>query len=152
LFSYFFIFPSGAPRSIHGIRAKKKKSNPLDAPDDPSPSYISHESRGRRARSSGDGSRCGHPGCLPAAPSCLEVPRPGPQIGRLRSSFGPGIPAPMPSRNAPLRAALEPGRPAALSEFQVLRFSVRPLKSLRCGFVRVTPQTSTFLNMLTITR
>jgi hypothetical protein len=119
LFSYFFIFPSGAPRSIPGVRAKKKISNPLDAPDDPSPSYISHESRGRRVRSPGDGSRRGHPGCPPGGPELSRSATPGPQIGRLRSDFGPGVPAPCrPKRrhSGPLSS------PAARRHFQNFRF------------------------------
>jgi hypothetical protein len=50
---------------------------------------------------------------------------PWPQIDRLRSVFGPGMPTPMPPQIAPLWGTLEPGRPATLSGFRAARFSGR---------------------------
>jgi hypothetical protein len=123
----FFAPPSRCPR-----RAKREKYLGFHSsvPTHPTPGYISHESRGRRARSPGDGSRRGHPGCFPGGPELSRSATSGPQVGPLSGNFGVGMATPMQPRTTPLRAALEPGRPATLSEFQIHGFSVRPQSHL----------------------
>jgi hypothetical protein len=56
-------------------------------------------------------------------------PPPGLQIGRLRERFRPRHPDPhVAPKNVPLRATLEPGHPATLSEFQIGRILAYPLQ------------------------
>ena len=123
VFVFFLFFPPVHLGAFSGYARKKKKSNPLDAPDDPSQSYISHESRGRRARSPGDGSRCGHPGCFPGDPELSRSATARPPDRPPPEQFRPRRPSPIPSRTAPLRAALEHGilRQLPDSRFRGLR-------------------------------
>jgi hypothetical protein len=113
-FRIFFIFPSGAPRSIPGVRAKKKKSNPLDAPDDPSHFHAGRDLSVRRVKISATGYAADITGVAAgtAGSGAARDPSSVREIARLRDDLGAGMATPMAGRTAPLRATLEHAYPA----------------------------------------
>jgi hypothetical protein len=125
VFVFFLFFPLVHLEAFPGYARKKRNQIHSTHPTTRRRAtfHMSLEGDGPGVPATGVGAAI--PDVSPATPSCLEVPRPGPQIDRLRSVFGPGMPTPMPPQIAPLWGTLEPGRPATLSGFRAARFSGR---------------------------